>query len=68
MKRMRKKFLVSKLCFFLFICILKTREAILYGFERVAPTTMEEMQTTSAALATLAEKDNELSQAAQVIA
>jgi len=38
----------------------------LYGFERIAPATMEEMQTTSAALATLAEKENELSQNAQV--
>ena len=38
----------------------------MYGFERIAPTTMEEMQTTSAALATLAEKENELSISSQV--
>lgn len=44
----------------------QTREAILYGFERIAPATMEQMQTAGAALATLSEKENELSQKAQV--
>ena len=38
----------------------------MHGFERINPTTLEEMQTTSAALAILAEKETELSQAAQV--
>ena len=37
-----------------------------YGFERVNPATLEEVQTAGSALATLAEKKDELSQAAQV--